>query len=80
MFYLLPAKSGWISLCRIDLVIEDLNLLAGDFRHKRQNLGQAIEQSNLIELILKQQNNTDNNLYTVPNCIPRNRYEDVTKS
>ena len=46
-----------------DVVIEDVNLLPGDFRHKRQNLVQAIQQSNLIELFLKQQNNIDNNLY-----------------
>ena len=46
-----------------DVVIEDVNLLPGDFRHKRQNLVQAIQQSNLIELFLKQQNNIDTNLY-----------------
>ena len=46
-----------------DVVIEDVNLLAGDFRYKRQNLVQAIQQSNLIELFLKQQNNIDNNLH-----------------
>ena len=46
-----------------NVVIEDVNLVAGDFRHKRQNLGQAIQQSNLIDLFLKQQNNINNNLY-----------------
>ena len=66
-------KGGYFTYCMrnrdgsayvgFDVVIKDVNLLAGDFTHKRQNLGQAIQQSNLIYLFLKQQNNIDNNLY-----------------
>jgi len=35
-----------------DAVIEDVNLLAGQFRHKRQSLDQAIQQSNCIQILL----------------------------
>jgi len=35
-----------------DAVIEDVNLLAGQFRHKRQTLDQAIQQSNCIQILL----------------------------
>jgi len=34
-----------------DAVIEDVNLLAGQFRHKRQTLDQAIQQSNCIQIL-----------------------------
>ena len=43
-------------------VIEDVNLLAGQFRHKRQTLAQAIEQSNSIDMLQKQQESFDKNL------------------
>ena len=45
-----------------DAVIEDVNLLAGQFRHKRQTLEQAIEQSNSIDILQKQQESFDKNL------------------
>ena len=45
-----------------DAVIEDINLLAGQFRHKRQTLEQAIEQSNSIDILQKQQQSFDKNL------------------
>ena len=45
-----------------DAVIEDVNLLAGQFRHKRQTLEQAINQSNSIDILQKQQESFDKNL------------------
>ena len=45
-----------------DAVIEDVNLLAGQFRHKRQTLEQAINQSNSIDILQKQQKTLDENL------------------
>ena len=63
IFYLLSAKSGRTAHAGFDVVVEDVNLLSGDFKHKRQNLGQAIQQSNLTESFLKQHSNIDNNLY-----------------
>ena len=45
-----------------DAVIEDVNLLAGQFRHKRQTLEQAIDQSNSIDVLQKQQQLFDKNL------------------
>ena len=38
-----------------DAVIEDVNLLARQFRHKRQTLELAIDQSNSINVLQKQQ-------------------------
>ena len=45
-----------------DAVIEDVNLLAGQFRHKRQTLEQAIEQSNSIDILQKQKESFNKNL------------------
>ena len=45
-----------------DVVIEDMNLLAGKFRHKRQILEQAIDQSNSIDVLQKHQQLFDKNL------------------
>ena len=45
-----------------DAVIEDVNLLAGQFRHKRQTLEQAIDQSDSIDTLQKQQQIFDKNL------------------
>ena len=45
-----------------DAVIEDVNLLAGQFRHKRQTLEQAIDQSNSIDVLQKQRQLFDKNL------------------
>ena len=45
-----------------DAVIEDVNLLAGQFRHKRQTLGQAIDQCNCIDLLQREQKIFDKNL------------------
>ena len=45
-----------------DAVIEDVNLLAGQFRHKQQTLEQAINQSNSIDTLQKQQESFDKNL------------------
>ena len=45
-----------------DVVIEDGNLLAGQFHHKRQTLEHAIEQSNSIDILQKQQESFDKNL------------------
>ena len=45
-----------------DAVIEDVNLLAGQFRHKPQTLEEAIEQSNSIDILQKQQESFDKNL------------------
>ena len=45
-----------------DAEIEDVNLLAGQFSHKRQTLEQAIEQSNSIDILQKQQESFDKNL------------------
>lgn len=45
-----------------DAVIEDVNLLAGQFHHKRQTLEQAIDQSNSIDTLQKQQQIFDKNL------------------
>ena len=45
-----------------DAVIEDVNLLAGQFRHKRQTSEQAIDQSNSIDTLQKQQQIFDENL------------------
>ena len=45
-----------------DAMIEDVNLLAGQFRHKRQTLEQAINQSNSIDILQKQQESFDKNL------------------
>ena len=45
-----------------DAVIEDVNLLAGQFRHKRQTLEQAIDQNNSIDILQKQQQIFDENL------------------
>lgn len=45
-----------------DAVIEDVNWLAGQFRHKRQTLEQAIDQSNSIDTLQKQQQIFDENL------------------
>ena len=45
-----------------DAVIEDVNLLAGEFRHKRQTLEQAIAQSKSIDILQKQQQSFDKNL------------------
>ena len=43
-------------------VIEDVNLLAGQFRQKRQTLEQAINQSNSIDVLQKQQQLFNKNL------------------
>ena len=43
-------------------MIEDVNLLAGQFRHKRQTLEQAINQSNSIDTLQKQQESFAENL------------------
>ena len=43
-------------------MIEDVNLLAEQFRHKRQTLEQAIDQSNSIHVLQKQQQLFDKNL------------------
>ena len=61
-----------------DVVIEDVNLLAGDFRYKRQNLVQAIQQSNLIELFLKQQI-TLTTIYTSTEVILKSRLKMIGK-
>ena len=45
-----------------DAVIEDVNLLADQFRHTRQTLGQAVDQSNSIDILQKQQESFDKNL------------------
>ena len=45
-----------------EAVIEDVNLLAGQFRHKRQTLEQAIDQSNSIDILQKQQESFNKNL------------------
>ena len=45
-----------------DAVIEDVNLLAGQFRQKRQTLEQAIDQSDSIDTLQKQQQIFDKNL------------------
>ena len=45
-----------------DAVIEDMDLLAGQFRHKRQILEQAIDQSNSIDVLQKHQQLFDKNL------------------
>ena len=45
-----------------DAVTEDVNLITGQFRHKRQTLEQAIEQSNSIGILQKQQESFDKNL------------------
>ena len=43
-------------------MIEDVNLLADQFRHTRQTLGQAVDQSNSIDILQKQQESFDKNL------------------
>jgi len=50
-----------------DEVIEDVNLLAGQFRHKRQTVDQAITQSNCIDILTHQKRNLDNNLDSIGN-------------
>ena len=45
-----------------DAVIQDVNLLAGQFHHKRQTLEQAIDQSNSIDILQKQQELFNKNL------------------
>ena len=45
------SKSAFVGY---DATIEDVNLLAGQFRHKRQTLEQAIEQSLCIDILQKQ--------------------------
>ena len=45
-----------------DAEIEDVNLLAGQSSHKRQTLEQAIEKSNSIDILQKQQESFDKNL------------------
>ena len=45
-----------------DAVIEYVNLLAGQFRHKQQTLEQVIEQSNSIDILQKHQESFDKNL------------------
>ena len=45
-----------------DVVIEDVNLLAGQFCHKRKTLEQAIGQSNSIVILQKQQESFDKSL------------------
>ena len=45
-----------------DVVIENVNLLVGQFRHKHQTLEQAIDQSNSIDIVQKQQQIFDENL------------------
>ena len=45
-----------------DAVIEEVNLLAGQFRHKRQTLEQVIDQSNAIDVLQKQQQLFDKNV------------------
>ena len=45
-----------------DTVIEDVSLLAGQFRHKRKSLEEAMEQSNSIDILQKPQESFDKNL------------------
>ena len=40
-------------------VTEDVNLLVGEFRQKRQALEQAIDQSNSLDILQKQQQKLD---------------------
>ena len=45
-----------------DTLIEDVNLLAGQFRHKRQTVDQAIAQSSSIDILQSQVDNINKNL------------------
>ena len=57
-----------------DAVIEDVKVLPGQFRHKRQTLEQAIDQSNSIDVLQKQQQLFDKNLN-----IQASEYDQVLK-
>ena len=65
-------KSAFVG---IDAVIEDIKLLDRKFRHKRQALKQAIDQSNFIDVLQKQQQLFDKKLN-----IQTSEYEFSTES